>query len=267
MNNSKRFEYFKVKYNQVSMMLYRGYQIPDNELFFTKKQSNTDGANFIRDNYENVAIAQQKPINDLMSNVYYRVKTVGNKNISDRVVVNYLPTLKTGKALGVQDITPYLQKFTEIANNDDNISLIFIAPVKLSIPAANNLSTNVQKYRIELFYHNSLMTNPTRYFLNSPMRILNEEEIKLLIADTGIDPADMRELPTDDPMARYLGAIEGDIVEITRENTPIDILENKNVSWSIVVDKEIFENSKKKMEMIKGKLMAEIELEMEQERF
>jgi len=256
MQQAYLYELFRVKTTQVQMIHSRGYYIPKDEHFFLTDKEYQEGIDFIKQKYATIAYQEGVPINSKMSQRYYRTYTVADQTYNDSIIVHYLPIPKSGKDPNKNDIKDITTQFTSIANTGEKVRLMIISGVKINNPTTSDLSKLGLVYTIELFYHSAILSNPSKFFLCPKMRILNEVERKLFLAETNLDPQNLREILTDDAMVRYLGAKEGDIIEIERDFVPVNIMDANNVSWSVVVNREVFERRKKKSkknELLTGK--------------
>ena len=257
MQNTYLYELSRVKSTQVQMVNSRGYFIPDNEKVFLQDLDYQHGIELIKNMYANVAYQHGVPINSMMSQRYYRSQVIADKTYNDSIIVSYLPIPKSGKAPGKEDLKNIISQFLSIVNSGEKVGLIIISGVKLNNPVTNDLKEKGLIYNIELFYHSAILANPSKHFLCPKMKLLNKVERELFLAETKLNPEDLRDILTDDAMARYLGAIEGDIIEIKRDHVPINILDSDNVAWARVVNQEVLERRKKKSkknELLTGKV-------------
>jgi DNA-directed RNA polymerase subunit H (RpoH/RPB5) len=139
-------------------------------------------------------------------------KTYVNPLTSQRLVVYFSDMDKT--KLGVDEFNEFIS--FAFPTKPWPETAILVSPGKLSKNAKDSLDKMVAHY-IQVFREIELVMDPTEHWLVPKHEILSVDEVATTFpADFNID--DLQVIKQSDPISRYLGARQGDIIRIHRFN-------------------------------------------------
>lgn len=209
-DDSQASELFKVKWNQVRMMKDRGYNTTSEDPLGKYRVSD-----FIK-TYRGFAEQQKISFKDALKNVY--TKDDGQT----QTLVYYSETPKDAKGpkkVGFDQI----KSIIEMMQGTNITHIILITETALTTEAAGAFR-DIPLYRMEHFLYEEMTYYPLDHFLVSKHRLLSETEAADFLRDSNSQLTDLQAIAVDDRIARHLGAVPGQIFEITRENLSIDTL-------------------------------------------
>lgn len=92
--------------------------------------------------------------------------------------------------------------------------------VVVDIPPSDAIKNVIRKYadKLQLFHSKQLIFDITTHRKIPPHRILSNEEKTAFLEKWRIHPSKMPAIDSQDPMAKWIGARPGDIVEILRKS-------------------------------------------------
>lgn len=198
---------FKVKKNQIRMMYDRGYKISDNELALV---------NYSLEDFINSGLANP----DAVSNMYTSDKRPD-------VFVKYLATPKI-KSLGMREIRDIIAYITTLPSRN----IILITDVPFSTTAKTELDS-LETYNFQIFNSKELTYIPIDNYLVPKHELLNEDEVKKLVANEKISK--IPKISIDDPIAKYYGANKGDVFKIHRVDLTGLQYVSRSISYRVVV--------------------------------
>lgn len=159
----------------------------------------------------------------------YAMRTV----FSDEQEDVYMNFLETPKDVGVDLIKELINK----AYEDKVNHLIIITKHKLGADAKKWIFKLRISLRIEVFLFGEIAKNPTKHFLvpkHEKASLEEQEEVKQKLSGYNIP-----EMSVEDPIAKWLGFLPGDLIRIYRVNLGTPMLVNRILSYRVVVDKPL----------------------------
>lgn len=115
--------------------------------------------------------------------------------------------------VGIKPIITYCQRMEE----EKAMRAIVVVQENLTPHAKQGLKEMVQKgYRIEYFRDAELLVDITEHELVPEHILLTPEEKKQLLARYRLKPSQLPRIQIQDPVARYLGLSQGNVVKIVR---------------------------------------------------
>lgn len=110
-----------------------------------------------------------------------------------------------------------LKTLLENTYNQGIFHLIVVLREGIS-PAAKKFAQDCESLTITIFVEKELLFNITKHKLVPKHRIISESEKESLLKNKMIKENEMPKILMNDPVAKYLGARKGDVVEIERES-------------------------------------------------
>jgi len=231
MLNSAQSTIFKVKKNQIRMLMDRGYDVGEERYLLDYSVGD-----FI-DVYRGAAQQHNVPFLKTLENTY----TNGQELLS----VRYLEKPATAEQIGKAQITQVLE---ELEATPDILHLIFIIPTKLSSEAEKTF-TKLPLYRAEYFMYEDLAYNPTDSFLVPKHELMSNEELDLLLHGRvapdqprrrrKLNISNLSRISFADPIARYYGAVPGQVFKIRRVDLFGQSMVTDTIAYRAVTDRPL----------------------------
>jgi len=208
------------------MMMVRGYEIPEHEL----QMLEADFAEFTL-----LAKARGRSIREGISTTYYHPATMR------KTYVYYLYG-EGSKEVGIENVK---QVVTYMTGDTAIDSAILVTENKVSSTAYQELK-RMPKYHFQNFRFDELDCNPMEHFLSAKHEIVPKD---VLTQINPRDPIQVSKLPLiivkdlhytgfrkidGDPVAKFLGAQEGDIIRVTRRNFFEDTPVKTSIAYRLV---------------------------------
>lgn len=204
------------KKNQIKMLSARGYSISAAEM----QLLNMDLQTFVA-TYGDREGKLTKVIEKLHQQ--YVSQTDPNK----AAIVFYA---RKGKAqIGVEEIRPLLLLY----QNKNYSEVILVVDGVLSTTARQNLAviSNIQIFHLE----NDLSYVPIDHVLVDKHRLLSQDEVNRLVADSNTPPNKFPTINNTDAIVRYYGWPIGGVVQIIRDDSQISLLNPISVQYRYIV--------------------------------
>lgn len=146
-------------------------------------------------------------------------------NVDRPVAVHFGDDEKMGKKLFETLLDDY--------ENDNVFHVIFVLP-HMPSPAVMAMTQTITKFDIEFFSMDELKFNKTKHMWVPAHRILSKEEKSGVLGSLKLEPNNLPKILRSDVIARYLGARQGDVVEICRKSKTA----GESVYYRIVIDRQ-----------------------------
>lgn len=130
------------------------------------------------------------------------------------ICIAYISENETNGNVGKNDILNILD--TLMKPNNCQRCLLVLDNVKLTAAAKNDIMAYFPSYIFESFESTNLQFNITKSNLVPKHEILSNEETEKFLKKFNIAKSEMPKILYDDPVARYLGMLPGQICKITR---------------------------------------------------
>lgn len=132
---------------------------------------------------------------------------------SDQIYV-FFPEQAANQSLGVKPIS---QKSERMEQDGINRSII-VLKTGLTPHARQAIESLSQgdRFRMEVFYENELLVNITKHILVPRHQVLSPDDKKALLVRYKLKESQLPRIQKKDPIARYYGLTQGDVVKITR---------------------------------------------------
>lgn len=111
--------------------------------------------------------------------------------------------------------------------------IIFVVP-QMPSPAVMSMTQSIEKFDIEFFSMEELRFNKTRHTWVPVHRILSKDEKENVLGGLKLEPSDLPKILKSDVIARYLGAKQGEVIEIIRKSKTA----GESMYYRIVVDRQ-----------------------------
>ncbi|KAL5722114.1 hypothetical protein ACHQM5_005673 [Ranunculus cassubicifolius] len=145
------------------------------------------------------------------------------KDNSDQIYVFYPDEQK----VGVKTLKAYMTRM-----QSENVSKAVVVVQKSVTPFAKNSLMEVRaKFDLEVFEEEELLVNITQHCLVPKHEVLTPEQKKMLLDQHSLKDTQLPRMLKKDPIARYYGLKNGQIVKITRDSETA----GKYVTYRIVV--------------------------------
>lgn len=231
MLNSAQSTIFKVKKNQIRMLMDRGYDVGDERYLLDYSLGD-----FIT-TYRGLSVQENIPFLKTLENIY--------SNGEEYLNVRYLEKPATGEQIGKAQIT---QVLAELEQTPEILHIIFIVPNKLS-PEAEKTFTKLPLYRAEYFMYEDLAYNPIDSFLVPKHVLMKPEDVDLLLYG-GVSPdqpnrrkklniGNLSRVSFADPISRYYGAVPGQIFKIYRKDLYGQSMVIDTIAYRAVTDRPL----------------------------
>lgn len=116
----------------------------------------------------------------------------------------------------------------------ENIFHIILVLPQMPSPTVMSMAQSTTKFNTEFFSMEELKFNKTRHSWVPQHRILSRDERDGVLSKLRLSPHDLPKILKSDVIARYLGAKQGDVVEITRKSKTA----GESIYYRIVVDRQ-----------------------------
>jgi len=143
-----------------------------------------------------------------------------SNNTNNEIIVFYINNSKIG--------INHIKTIIETIENKNCKNAIIIYSLVVTSFAKQFIESS--KYNIELFNENELLKNITKHYLVPKHKLLNNNDIELLLQQLQIKSDNLPKLKKHDPICRYYGAKINDVFEITRYDNNI-----KSLYYRIVI--------------------------------
>lgn len=188
---------FRIRRTILEMLRDRGYVVLDSEEDL-KMDRETFGRAFIAASGSRESLTMLKQKAD---------------DPSDQIYV-FFPEEAKGKALGVKPIAMKAERMEK----DTVYRSIVVLQTGLTPhakQAVERLSVG-QRFRMEIFFENELLVNITQHVLVPKHELLSDEDKNALLKRYKLKESQLPRIQRSDPIARYYGLVQGDVVKITR---------------------------------------------------
>ncbi|MEM4260093.1 MAG: DNA-directed RNA polymerase subunit RpoH/Rpb5 C-terminal domain-containing protein [Candidatus Woesearchaeota archaeon] len=237
---------FDIKRNQIQMIIDRGYKIDSEEKKILEMDLDTF-IEYINKKFNELNKPNIKPMLyfqtkfSILSNFNY-VKRLNNNK--EHMIVYYTGKEVSDKSKSSHDQTQVsvavVREITDIIkdkqrdNANDIIKVIIITNAPLSQVANEDLRRLNIKYQI--FFDYELTYNPTLYIDVPKHELIPPEESEEVLKELKVDISKLPIIKTSDPIVKYYGWQEGDIIRIHRNDDYIGILCPKSINYRVVVN-------------------------------
>ena len=232
----------RIKKTQIEMMKDRGYDTADDEARFKStikdgySNKNMDDLEIYDINkFNKVYFPTEQKLNNL-SIIYTHRETGRNVYVYyfDRVVTNGTASAKIKKEQ-IEELFENIGRY--MGSNIDTIVLISQVPLKSD---GIDALMDIPNYVIHFFLHENLLSNPTKHKLVPKHKLLNMEESINFIKTNNIKRDKLQKICFDDSIAKYYGAIPGQIFEIKRKRLNIPSIIDSEIVYRTVTVKSIY---------------------------
>jgi DNA-directed RNA polymerase subunit H (RpoH/RPB5) len=134
--------------------------------------------------------------------------------------------------VGVDDIKSLLSLLSSRKGITDSI---FITSNPLGNNAQKQFDANVDKFNIQHYFYSDLEFNPTHHTFVPKHTPLTKTEAKAFLTENKILPFQMPSMIRSDPIVKYYGLKQGDLVKIDRMNLRGDSLVNNYFFYRRVI--------------------------------
>nr|WIL04580.1 DNA-directed RNA polymerase subunit [Cedratvirus duvanny] len=210
---------YRVKRTELEMMQTRGYDVsavrallkykPDEFVKYYSAQMQKTGKN----------------IYDLLSSLYVNPQ-------GEYIYVFYSP--EKDKATGKSIVTEVLNDINELRKTYNVHHAVIISAKGLS-PEANSLMGRLPLYYIQSFTYSSLLWNITRHVLVDPHTLMTDKEVEEFLKENRYISLDKMPIIKDtDAIAKFLGAVPGQVIKIRRRITEYPSMSNVGLFYRYV---------------------------------
>jgi len=146
-----------------------------------------------------------------LEQVYYPLDgTLAYLKSPNGVLVAYGRKPEQGKQVLTEEVSRIIKKLTQ--SKASTVFLILDAPL---YSKARDLLIDLRaRYRVVLFQEQSLLFNPTRHVRVPKHTLLSPEQATSWMIESKIKPSQMPRITTEDIQAKYLDAVEGDVIRV-----------------------------------------------------
>lgn len=197
MNVQETSRLFRIRKTVLELLRDRGYVVLENEqdldMPFEEFSQRFAAANYNRDS---LTMLKQKE-DDSAEQIYV-----------------FFPEQAANQSLGVKPIS---QKSERMEQDGINRAIIVLKTglTPHARQAIESLSQG-ERFRMEVFYENELLVNITNHVLVPKHEVLSPEDKKALLLRYKLKESQLPRIQKKDPIARYYGLSQGDVVKITR---------------------------------------------------
>lgn len=190
---------YKVKKTEIEMMDRRGYDVSGLRPLLSLT-------------YEEFASYYRSKMQKTGKNIYELLSSFYRNEKREYIYIYYSPeaSASTGKAI----VASFLSQVNSYREKYNLYKAIIISAKGLSYEA-NALLNSLPLYFVQSFVYSELTWNKTRHVLTDPHRILSQQEV----ASLSVSLEKMPLIKETDAMAKFLGAVPGDVVETRRRIT------------------------------------------------
>lgn len=249
MARSKQIRVLNIRYlllirkHQVEMLHDRGFPITDPiELALLNFNEMTDITPDVLNQFNALYHNGQVKYSGLLYEKYVTIKEkVQRKRIAvEFIILNDSQVAKTkipkDMAEAVKNV--HMQKLLA-STPDDEYKLIIISQITLGQLLLND-NAEKRTVSIETFVFEDLFINPTKHYLVPPHRLLNQTEKEDYLTRNGLKIEQLSKIAVTDPIAKYYGAVEGELMRIERRIPAADGIDLKDVVTRAVTDVSIY---------------------------
>lgn len=208
---------FDIKKTQLELVVDRGYQIPDEEMDIPLM----DLEEFIEYSSD---LAKSRKIN--IRGALSRLYRSENENI---MLVFFSPNTK-GKELPIKVVRDFIA--TALHHHVSEAILISDAPLSSK---AKNLFFEPKDFKASVFDDSYLTYNPTKHVDTQTHIRVPDDEVEEKLFEMKVDFTKLLIIKESDPICRYYGWSPGDLIEIQRNDSSLNILAPKSINYRIVV--------------------------------
>ena len=147
----------------------------------------------------------------------------------------YVIFVATREENGVENLVDYQRKlkvFTKL--KPGNKTRVIIVTQKILL--ANQKKSILEKFSVfppQFFTFSQLLVNPNDHKYTPKHTLMSKESVREVLSMISLDK--LPSMKTTDPIARWFGAVPGDIFEIQRHNFTVDTLVDQSLYYRRVV--------------------------------
>lgn len=194
---------FKVKRTQVMMMMDRHYIVLEDEQAIINYSVEQFYHKYVQKSQE-LGIPFIKALD-----MHYIIPP------NDTLYVYYTERDISANKTGLKQLNDFFNKLHSTNENIRNIMLISETPFN---PNVSDIRKTLPDYNIELYTYDQLYHNPMEHILVPKHEILSDVQAKQYLKKNKLTPAQLPKISNNDPIVRYLGAKENQIIRITRKH-------------------------------------------------
>ncbi|SPN78943.1 RNA polymerase II RPB5 subunit [Cedratvirus Zaza IHUMI] len=210
---------YRVKRTELEMMQTRGYDISSVRSLL--KYTLEDFTKYYTSQMQKTG----KNIYDLFSSLYVNPQ-------GQYIYVFYSPEKE--KATGKAIVTEVLNDINELRKTYNVHHAIIISAKGLS-PEANSLMGRLPLYYVQSFTYSSLLWNVTKHVLVDPHTLMTDKEKEEFLQKNRYVSLDKMPIIKDtDAMAKFLGAVPGQVIRIRRRITEYPSMSNVGLFYRYV---------------------------------
>jgi DNA-directed RNA polymerase subunit H (RpoH/RPB5) len=219
-------ELLQLKISTVSMLMSRGYIVPDGE----KQFKWTDYADYqivkaaFVETYESLRKPKES-FRQAMTKVYSHITSNGK-----RILVRFISPLAGAVHISKDQVNGLIATIMQEGPFDE---VLVISSHPLAPGSSNSLKTDGYR-NIKVYLDQDVFVDPEEFFLNSIHRAMTLEETRAFYSKNGLSPSNMPQLTEDDPVVVKNGWPPGTLVEITRDNTFTNGIATLSIYYRIV---------------------------------
>lgn len=199
-----------VKKTQVEMVRDRGFEIPENELFFLEDPTLENFKAYLeeKDSSSERGDSQSNLLGDLLSETYVSGSRV--------LGVYYLIPQSSGNS--VSPTLVFVTAVLNLARSAKMTEVMLISVKKLSSKSKKLLDNKFHTFDIlQAFTYDELCYNVTKYYMTPPHTLLRGEDLERNFPGNLVEMIPrLPVMSTEDPVARYYAAVRGDVFKIER---------------------------------------------------
>lgn len=188
---------FRVRRTVLELLSDRGYAVVPNEqdLFLPRSEFESE---FSKQNYNRESLTQLRQRKD---------------NPEDQIFV-FFPEETRGKALGVGPISSKAARMEQAKV----YRALIILQTGLTVQARGAIEklAATNSYRMEVFLENELLVNVTHHMLVPKHEVMTNKQKTELLIRYKLRESQLPRIQKSDPIARYYGLSQGQVVKITR---------------------------------------------------
>ena len=224
--------HYKVYRYQNIMMRKRGYILPEVAVRILDSPPLESLSIF-----QSLTLSSKGSIDEKLCGVYQH-----KNDIKDKVKVIYIETLPSENKIKKEkkdQLLSVIERDTEITKH-----FILISKVNFTVGSYKELK-DLPIYRIEFFLHEELFYDPTVHvYLQPKFELFNRQVSEQLLSRLKKDASALLKTCYDDPVSRFLGAMPGQIMRVTRKNI-FNSEADESTEFRIVINTSISEDRKK----------------------
>mgnify|MGYP001316312016 CR=1 FL=1 len=204
---------FTIKKVQIEMMASRGFEITEEE-----REIYTNDLEYFIEYYEEMKKKANKgkkssstefKIRDMLTKTYYDYE-------GERMILVFYAADTGTKSVSIEAVkvlATHLDKIYKYGDKQFTIKdVVFIIPADLSSETRSQLTTLLQRKRIQVFYDKELMFNVTEHVYVPKYEVFTKEESEKLLKQMRALPSQLAIIYEDDPPIKFLGIQDGTIV-------------------------------------------------------